>query len=373
MYILYLQHNYIHIFLNNYQLVSKLQGRRVQKVGPSTLAVSLPSNWIKETNVRKGDLIFFTPEPDGSLKLRVKEMAEREKKAKEFEIKADLCDQIGLLERIIVGNYLLGNDIIRVVSSKNLSTMHKEEIRGITHKLIGLGIIEETPMRIVLQCSIDPLKFPIDMVVRRLYEIASSMHSESIQALYESKIELAKEAIRREDDADMMYWLAIRLMYSAQENKEIAKKIGLEKLNLLNVISIVGILERMADWGEKIGNCVLEIENRGVGVGKQFVNEIRQLSEGAFDIHSKAMESIFTGDVKLANTSIEGYKKLIQQQEEKLVEKLSLHLSDSASIADLRHVLWAIRRMAELGAQIAEISINQTLEARAINKSYMAI
>jgi hypothetical protein len=38
-----------------------------------------------------------------------------------------------------------------------------------------------------------------------------------------------------------------------------------------------------------------------------------QLSEEAFDIHSKAMESIFTGDVELANTSIEGYKKFIEQ------------------------------------------------------------
>jgi len=118
----------------------------------------------------------------------------------------------------------------------------------------------------------------------------------------------------------------------------------------------------MADWGEKIGNSVTEIENPGVGVGKQFINEICQLSEKAFDIHSKAMESIFTGDVELANTSIEGYKKFIDHREEKLVEKLSLHLSDSILVANLRHVLWAIRRMAEIGAEIAEISINQALE-----------
>ncbi|MCW4032904.1 MAG: phosphate uptake regulator PhoU [Candidatus Bathyarchaeota archaeon] len=339
-----------------------MQGRRVQKVGPSTLAISLPSNWIKETGVRKGDLIFFTPESDGSLKLRVKAMSEREKKAKEFEIKADLCDQAGLLERNIVGSYLLGHDIIRIVSSKNLSTEYKEVIRGITYKLIGLGIIEETPMQIVLQCSIDPLKFPIDMVVRRLYEIASSMHRESIQGLLESKIELAKEAIRREDDADMMYWLATRLIYSAQVSKEITEKVGLENLNLLNVISIIGFLERMADWSEKIGNNVIEIKNRGVGVGKQLINEIRQLSKEAFDIHSKAMESIFTGDMKLANTAVEGYKNFIEKKEEELVETLSTHLSNSSSAANLRHILWGIRRIAELGAEIAELSIDQALE-----------
>ncbi len=202
-----------------------MQGRRIQRVGPSTLAVSLPVNWTREAGLKKGDIIFFIPENDGSLRLRASALAEREKKEKEFVINSDQCDQTGLLERIIVGNYILGHDIIKVVSSKRISNTHIEEIRRISRRLIGLGIIEETPTQIILQCSIDPAKFPIYMVVRRLYAIASTMHKEAIQGLYEMKIELAEEAIRREEDADMMYWLAARLLYSSQSNKEIVEKI----------------------------------------------------------------------------------------------------------------------------------------------------
>ena len=339
-----------------------MQGRRIQKVGPSTLAVSLPSEWTKEQGLKKGDLIFFIPESDGSMKLKISSITEREKETEDFVINSELCDQSGLLERIIVGNYLLGRDMISIISSKRVTTQHIEEVRRVRHKLIGLGIIEETPMRIILQCSIEPMKFPIYMVVRRLYTIASTMHKESIQALSESNVELAREAVNREDDADTMHWLALRLLYSAQKNKEIAEKIGLEKLNLLNVILIVGFLERMADWSEKIGRNVIDIENRGLSLGDKFVNEISRLSEEAFNIYSKAMESIFTGDIKLANEAIEVYKKSIEKKEEELVETLSLHLPDSTSAANLRHILWGIRRIAELGAEIAETSIDQALE-----------
>ncbi len=339
-----------------------MQGRRVQKVGPSTLAVSLPNSWTKEAGLKKGDLIFFTPESDGSLKLRISSLAEQDEKVKEYVVNSDLCDQPGLLERIIVGNYLLGHDVIKIVSSKRISSAHSEEARGISRRLIGLGIIEETPMQIVLQCSIDPVKFPIYLVLRRLYAIASTMHKEAIQALCEMKMELAEEAVRREDDADMMYWLAARLLYSSQSSKEIAEKIGLERRNVLNYKMIIGFLERMADWGEKIGKNVLEIEKKGVGVGAPFINEVFKLSEEAFTIGVKAMESVFIGDINLANSAIESYKKFVELEEEKLVGELSLHLRDSGIASNLRHVIWGIRRIAELGAEIAEVSVNQALE-----------
>ncbi|MCW3976253.1 MAG: phosphate uptake regulator PhoU [Candidatus Bathyarchaeota archaeon] len=339
-----------------------MQGRRIQKVGPSTLTVSLPSSWTKEVGLKKGDLVFYIPQSDGSLKLRARELVEREKKVKEFVVNSDLCDREGLLERIIVGNYLLGHDIISIVSSKRISNSHSEEIRRISRKLIGLGIIEETPIRIILQCSIEASKFPIDMVVRRLYAIASTIHKEAIQALCEMKMELAEEAIRREEDADMMYWLASRLLYSAENSRDIVEKIDLNKHNILNLRMLVGFLERMADWGEKIGKNVIIIEKKGIGIGEPIIKGVYQLSERAYTICVNAMESVFTGDIKIANTAIENYKKKIEQEEEKLVQDLPLHLPDSEMASNLRHILWGIRRIAELGAEIAELSLNQALD-----------
>jgi phosphate uptake regulator len=339
-----------------------MEGRKVQKVGLSTLTVSLPSNWTKETGIQRGDIVYFIPEKDGSLRIRASSLSKPDKKESEFVINSDLCDKEGLLERIIIGNYLLGHDIIKIISSKRISTKHIQEIRKIGRKLIGLGIIEETPLQIILQCSIDPVKFPINSVVKRLFAIATTMHREAMQALSDMEVELAEEAIRREEDADMMYWLAARLLYSAQNNKSLAEKIGLEKDNVLNLKMIIGYLERMADWGEKIAKNAIEIERQGVGVGKPFINGVCQLSDKAFEICVNAMESALIGDMKLANDAIESYKNIVEQEEEKLVIQASLHLPNSVIVAKLRQILWGVRRIAELGAEIAEISINQSLE-----------
>jgi phosphate uptake regulator len=93
---------------------------------------------------------------------------------------------------------------------------------------MGLDIVQETPERIDLQCSIDPTILKIDMLIRRLSVIASTIHIESMQALVESNQELAEDAVRREDEADMMYWLTMSLLLSTQHDRIISDSVGLE-------------------------------------------------------------------------------------------------------------------------------------------------
>ncbi|MEM2941767.1 MAG: histidine kinase, partial [Thermoproteota archaeon] len=132
--------------------------RKVQRVGHSTMTVSLPNEWIKEHDIKPRDLLFILPERDGSLKIMPRHIAQKEE-AEEYIVNADACDEPGMLERIIVGSYILGRDVIRVISTSRIGKNHIDEIRRIVQKLIGLGILEETPKSILLQCSIDSTKF----------------------------------------------------------------------------------------------------------------------------------------------------------------------------------------------------------------------
>ncbi len=45
-----------------------MESRKVQKVGYSTMTVSLPSEWVKQNNINAGDLVFLVSEKDGTLK-----------------------------------------------------------------------------------------------------------------------------------------------------------------------------------------------------------------------------------------------------------------------------------------------------------------
>src|SRR3972149_11602576 len=225
-----------------------MESRKIQRVGYSTFSVSLPKEWVENTGLKQGDLIMILTEKDGSLKLIPSGMIERKKQLEEYVINSDLCNEPGMLERLIVGNYILGRDVLKVVSSTRLSRVLVDEVRNIAHRLMGLGIVQETPEQIDLQCSIDPTRFKIDMLLRRLSVIASTIHTEAMQALTESNKELAEDAIHREDEADMMYWLALRLLLSAQRDRTIADKIGLEESSqILYYTLATRYLELIAD------------------------------------------------------------------------------------------------------------------------------
>src|SRR5512136_3343272 len=122
-----------------------MESRKIQRVGYSTFSVSLPKKWVETTGLKQGDLVMLFPEKDGTLKLMPSSTVERKTQAEECIIDSDLCNETGMLERLIVGNYTLGRDAFRVVSSTRISRMHIDEVRRISHRLMGLGIVQETP------------------------------------------------------------------------------------------------------------------------------------------------------------------------------------------------------------------------------------
>jgi len=333
-----------------------MESRKVQRVGYATFSVSLPKKWVKSTGLKQGDLIMVFPEKDGSLKLIPSSMVERRAQIEEYVINSDLCNEPRMLERLIVGNYILGRDVFKVVSSTRISSIHAEEVRQITRRLMGLGIVQETPQQIDLQCSIDPTKFKIDMLLRRLSIIASTMNSEAMQALTESNQEMAEATFRLEDEADMMYWLATRLLISAQHDRIIADKVGLEEPSqILYYTLIARYLEIIADHAEDIARRAIEFKNHiKERANRQAMRKIMNLSEMAQSVLLKAMDCLFSGNIEIANNVLE-ITKVIRSTHEKLMAELP-----ESEI--LRTIVLDLRRIADNGAGIAVIAINRALE-----------
>src|SRR5207249_12246047 len=70
---------------------------------------------------------------------------------------------------------------------------------------------------------------PIYTLIKRLYNLSSTMLDESIEALLTRDPRLANDALHREDDADMMYWLLIRLLLSAQADDSLLEQLRSEE------------------------------------------------------------------------------------------------------------------------------------------------
>ncbi len=332
--------------------------RKLQKVGYSTLSVSLPSSWVKENGLKRGDNVFLVPENDGSLKVFPSDLVKSKEEVEEYICNADLCDDPKMLERVIVGSYILGRDLFSMISSERIRSEHAEEIRRVVPKLIGLGIVEETPDRITIQCSVDPRKFHLDMLLRRLSIISSTIVKEAIQALVESDDSLAKDAIDREDEADMMCLLAMRLLISAQRKREVAEEIGLkDPLHILYFGLMLRYLELIADYAEEIARRVIALLQKYKGrLPRWVVERIGNLNDLAHDLVLKAVDAFFIGDIKIANSLLE-MLTFIELERDRLMQELP-------EIPHLRGILWDINRIADNGAGIALIAINNTLEKK---------
>jgi phosphate uptake regulator len=318
------------------------------------MTVSLPSTWTKRHNINPGDLVFIVPEKDGTLKIVPSQVAQKEE-AKEYIINADACGEKGIMERIVVGSYILGRDVIKITSSDRIEKTHVDEIRGIVRKLIGLGILEETSKSILLQCSVDPTKFKLDMLMRRLSLIASTILSETMQALLENNESLLYEAIDREDEADTIYYLAVRLLLSAQTKPDIAEQIGITDILFIPASRLIlQYLELIADYAEDIAKKIIDLGVYRDKVTEDVVKEICHLGELSQTVFQKAVDCVFTGDFKVANEVIET-EKLLETQSERLMREMP-------EIPFLRAIISFLGKIADVGAGIADIAINRALE-----------
>ena len=82
-----------------------METRKVQQVGFSTLIVSLPRDWTKEVGLKRGQIVTFNKEDDGSLRIK-SGVESRKKEVIRCVINADLCKESKLLTRIITACYI---------------------------------------------------------------------------------------------------------------------------------------------------------------------------------------------------------------------------------------------------------------------------
>lgn len=340
-----------------------MESRKIQKVGASTLSVSLPREWVVANALRKGDLLLFETMRDGALRVAPGAAGSGRPRPEDVEwvINADLCEEPGLLARVLVGCYVIGRSALRITSKTRIKSEHLEEVRTAVARLHGLGIMTETSDEIELQCAIDPTKFPMETVMKRLYTIASTMQKEAMEALEKSDKRLAIDAMGRENEADRIYWLTLRLLLSAQTNPQVAEAIGIrDQLPIVGNRLIAKNLEHVADYADAVARSVLKLLESGSHVEPALVRKFRKASDLSHGIVQDALACIFTHDIRPGNRAIETKAKVEDLEAE--IENVIAKEEDAAAAANLRAIAWSLRRIAEYGSEIAVIGINRYLE-----------
>ena len=333
-----------------------METRKVQRLGPSTLAMTLPAEWAAEHDVDKGDEVSLRMGGKGTLTV-LPESASREDAS--AIIRADNLDADSL-ERAIVAQYVLGRRVIHIEKEEGaLDSEHINAVYQAETQLMGLGVIEETPDRIAIRCSVDPEDFTLNNLLERLESTGSTMRGEAVKALAHGNTDLAERALNRERQANKIFVLLLRLIFTAYQNPNLARAVGLESgFPLIGYRSVAKNLELTADNAEDIANIVVDAGEHTLAVDSKTTRRIREFTEQVDELTRTAVQAVVERDYDKTVACRTLFRQLKDREREILDD---LPEMDNEEVLQIREVLVSLRQTAQYAMRNAEIAANLAL------------
>ena len=333
-----------------------METRKVQRLGPSTLAMTLPAEWAAEHDVDKGDEVSLRMGGKGTLTVLPESASQGDESA---TIRADGLDADSL-ERAIVAQYVLGRRVIHIQKDDDaLDSEHINAVYQAETQLMGLGVIEETPDRIAIRCSVDPEDFTLDNLLERLENTGSTMRGEAVKALAHGNTDLAQRALNRERQANKIFVLLLRLILTAYQNPNLARAVGLESgFPLIGYRSVAKNLELTADNAEDIANIVVDAEDHTLDVDSKTTRRIREFTEQVDELTQTAVQAVVERDYDKTVTCRTLFRQLRDREREILDD---LPEMDNEEVLQIREVLVSLQQTAQYAMRNAEIAANLAL------------
>jgi phosphate uptake regulator len=264
--------------------------RKVQQATSGTFFVCLPKKWAERSELNRGAFVAVSEMADGRLVVDPNYNVERE--LREVVIKP--CPYLG---REITGEYLLGYDIIRVEAENRISSEDRKQVKQSVTHLVGLEIVEEDYSKIIMQCLLKPSSFPPDKILRREHSIAAGMHRDTVTALIEGSLQLAKNVIARDNEVNRLYFLLVRILRTVIQNPGLGEKLDVRPIDCLDYRLVASLVESIGDQSVQMARKVLAL--RGVKLSKELAQLFLRFHSEVFTANEKALQAFFSHDVSL--------------------------------------------------------------------------
>ena len=350
--------------------------RRVQCTGRGSYIISLPKEWVQDIGLKRGSEIAFNVQSDSSLVLVPRKLRERieeegESKLKEYFINVDPKEEPQSTLRMIKALYAIGADIIRIhFKTAEEGSKYKKETKNFARdSFLGSEVIDETPEEVTLQILIRHSEFPIEKAVRRMAIVALSANKDAIEAWKNRNPSMFESVINAHNDVNRLGLYIVRqLKYGIERNlfRELGFRTPKEFLlyriavnniqnigeNAMNMINNLGALQKMIDDETLFLKEAIDEEIHG-----QLIH-FNLLAHQLFEDSIKAM---FKRDYKDAEKIISRRESFMPLENELLV-LMSAKKLDPNVASVLRLVFDSSRRIMDYGSNMAELTLNRTVE-----------
>jgi phosphate uptake regulator len=218
--------------------------RRLQKIGSSML-ISLPSEWVKNNNLKKGNMVMIEVNRNNSISLYPSDVDAEDVKEVNIPHPQQSMDS---LTNQIYGAYLLGYDIIRIKGKSQISFDDRELIKLAMRKVVGLEIVDENGSNIISQFLLDANTLDAEKILRRMSSIVAGMYKDTLIGIQKKENGSKKSIVSRDDEVDRQYFLLVRLIRSAMMDQKLASKLNLSNIDILDYRIAANHLESAGDY-----------------------------------------------------------------------------------------------------------------------------
>ncbi len=237
--------------------------RKAIQLASQTLVVSLPSKWVKQQGIKKGDEI------DVEERGRELVIGFREKNSESGEkIEADI---IGLKDRtirwILSGLQKRGYDEMILKYDRSLVAKTIEEL--IKDLFTGFIISEQSENKCTLKSISKNLESEFEITLRRAFLVTLSMAEECLEMIKKGKFESLKEIISLEHTNNQLTNFCERIL-----NKNGYS--DYKKTCFMYVI--VWNLEKVCDEYKYICEYLSQLENSKIKIGKEVINLFEKIN-----------------------------------------------------------------------------------------------
>ncbi len=328
-------------------------------LGRSSMVISLPKNWMQLNELKKGDAVSLAIQRDRSLV--VYPSTQKKGTSKEITLRIGQKEEETLIAAKIVGSFLNGYSGITLIAEKIFSIPQRKAIRTISGRLY-MRVMESDSKGMYLQTLSDESKASLEQAIQRMHLISYSMCEDVLTSLKNNDIDLAKSVFSLDDDVDHFSFFILRLLRNAAQDTVLANELRIDPLDCMDHQTLVYRIEHAADYTADIARTIILLHGRQQRIPNDVLELMVTAGTTAVDLYVKSVNAFFSKDVPFS-VEIMKYQQRIEKLDQEIAVATFMGKHRNAElICGICSIRDKIKRIADVAASIAEISVNRAFK-----------
>ena len=318
--------------------------RKIIQFGKNSFVISLPKAWVERNKLSKGSEVNIDETAGTVLISPMQKDLTQETKIKKIN-----CDECGKkVGRSIISAYINNYSLIEI-HGQNLSEFTKE-IEEVTHNLVALEIMEQTPKKILIKDFLNTQDISLENIIKRMDIIIRAMFSE-MDDIFEKKEKV--DLNKRDYDINRLFYVGEKLINKLLDNPTLSKTLNIEIREAVFYWQIIDSLEKIADQQKRFARNILVIEKD---------KSSKEILKNSFELVTKQyleiIKSLYKMDKDVADQVLSSKMNIINELEKNLDKCLSKQ-KDTNMIHNISEAFDKLKRFENGVTILAKAIINK--------------